>query len=1788
MILDSIKGLASEQTIPADAKPQRTSHNTTTTAFVCSTANIDQDDDGLIEICDLEGLNAIRYQLDGSGYNTSHSTRTKITAGCPEDGCKGYELRKNLDFNDDASYSSIANKVIWTEDEGWDPIGYFEGYRNANNRPFTAIFEGNDHTISNLMIDRPNTDGVGLFSYAEGVTINKVGLLSVKIKGDRYVGGLVGLNSSGGTITNSYATGAVEGTGSVGGLVGWHENGTIRNSYAMSAVTGYGQVGGLVGYSQFSRITNSYATGAVKGSYNVGGLVGYSNQGTITNSYATGAVKGIDRVGGLVGANWNHGTITNSYATGDVDGNTQVGGLVGANWNHGTITNSYATGAVTGTGDYVGGLVGWNRSGTITDSYATGAVEGGDNVGGLVGWNRSGTITNSYWNTQTSGQPRSAGGIGKTTEELQSLTPSTEIYDGWSATDWDFGTSNQYPALKYRDGTLLPGQGPLALLEQLAVSPGTLSPSSFDPKTHKYDVMVEYNVDSITLNTTATGATIHITSNTSDLEVNTTNTSSVTIPLTIAGDTIITIEVTNGEQRPTRYTITVSYNVPGNLVFPSIDVTNAVDASLPKVGEKVQAEEGQRIKVKVDLDSNDSCTSNVKCKLGSPDYPSLSSVVSDAHTLEFTIPVDFVEANKLTQDFVVVFAIGKNRDIASKETTFIVQKINNGSISNKPTLVGSQLIAPDLSSDPDKGAQESSVRYQWQRKTGGWVDIGGATASTYTPGDMTEGEEYRVQISYTDGQGYCYGVRDGCKGVINSEAIRNIDVDDDGLIEIRSIDDLDAIRNNLAGTSYKTDEIEIAAGCPADGCKGYELTKDLDFNDNDSYSSISNKVIWTTGEGWQPIGDSEPFSSIFKGNNYTISNLMINREGFDNIGLFSKTSAGTKIDRVHLYNIEIAGYSNVGGLVGLNSEGKITNSSVVNGTVTGSGGFIGGLVGANHKEIIKNSSVTNSTVTGKDYIGGLVGVNNEGKITNSSVANGTVTGKDYIGGLVGANYVETITNSSVTNGTVTGEGDYIGGLAGSNSGSVSRSYASVRVSGTNTMMGTYVGGLVGENRGQITDSYAVGDVSGIRIIGGLVGGNADSNGSIENSYAAGTVTGTSSAGGLVGYSNSSGNITDSYWDKTTSGMSRSAGGTSKTTIKLQSPMTATGIYSSWSNNDWDFGTREQYPALKNNNSTLLAGQRLGLQSLQISGNAVLIETFKNTTYEYTVLASNDAETIQITPTAADPTAIIRLGTNDNLVNKQSFETSLAPGDSTITIEVKTNNRKVTYTFEVMRAEVQIIDSSNMPLYEGDEIDIEANTTIPDDISLVEWEWMEIDRLLATTTTKKIKFSIPTAYIDSNVSSVMVTFEVTGTFPIGGKTLESSAEVELTINKKENGSLETGDIGALTLNDAKITAPDISKMNEEGKIPLDQEKDGMNENPDISYHWQKWSNNDWENVSTTTINIYEVGEDIPDNTEYRVLIRYTDGQGYDVNEVVSNSINYVDIDRDNDGLIEIETREELDAIRHQLDGNGYKANASAAIIIEGCPIIIVNNEEQRQCKGYELKAHIDLSGGEDWEPIGDTSNQFNAIFEGNHYTISNLTIDSPDSDNVGFFGTTTRTAEIRNVGLLSVTKIAGRNNVGGLIGSNQGKVIGSYVIVAKREGRNIYGGNNVGGLIGHNEGKVVGSYVISVKGDGTNIFGMDNVGGLVGFNSNTTITESYAIVKKIVGDTDRTGGLVGKTSGGEISNSYAKVGNMKVRGVDICPRGSLIGKLVGTNDATNPSVIIKSKMAGDCGASPLFD
>ena len=219
-----------------DLPPCTESLDLTDSDNVPQNMDVDKNDNGLIEICDLEGLYEMRYVLDGSGYSTSPTT-TPIRTGCPTRGCTGFELTRNLSFTDDASYRTTANRVTYTAGSGWQPIG-------TSSNPFNAEFEGNGHTISNLRINR-STNNIGLFGITGArANIANIGLRNVRIIGGTFIGGLVGANV--GSITNSYAMGSVEGNNEVGGLVGSNSL-SITKSYATVSVSGNDRVGGLVG-----------------------------------------------------------------------------------------------------------------------------------------------------------------------------------------------------------------------------------------------------------------------------------------------------------------------------------------------------------------------------------------------------------------------------------------------------------------------------------------------------------------------------------------------------------------------------------------------------------------------------------------------------------------------------------------------------------------------------------------------------------------------------------------------------------------------------------------------------------------------------------------------------------------------------------------------------------------------------------------------------------------------------------------------------------------------------------------------------------------------------------------------------------------------------------------------------------------------------------------------------------------------------------------------------------------------------------------------------------------------------------------------------------------------------------------------------------------------------------------------------------------------------------------------------------------------------------------------------
>ena len=100
---------------------------------------------------------------------------------------------------------------------------------------------------------------------------------------------------------------------------------------------------------------------------------------------------------------------------------------------------------------------------------------------------------------------------------------------------------------------------------------------------------------------------------------------------------------------------------------------------------------------------------------------------------------------------------------------------------------------------------EVNFSYQWQQKpidADTWNDIPGATTESYTiPPEYPIPFNYRVRVQYTDAQNYPSDF--AFSDPTPSDYRPDIDIDNDGLIEIYYLEELDAIRYRLDGSGYK-------------------------------------------------------------------------------------------------------------------------------------------------------------------------------------------------------------------------------------------------------------------------------------------------------------------------------------------------------------------------------------------------------------------------------------------------------------------------------------------------------------------------------------------------------------------------------------------------------------------------------------------------------------------------------------------------------------------------------------------------------------------------------------------------------------------------------------------------------------------------------------------------------------------------------------------------------------------------------------------------------------------------
>lgn len=283
-----------------------------------------------------------------------------------------------------------------------------------------------------------------------------------------------------------------------------------------------------------------------------------------------------------------------------------------------------------------------------------------------------------------------------------------------------------------------------------------------------------------------------------------------------------------------------------------------------------------------------------------------------------------------------------------------------------------------------------------------------------------------------------------------------------------------------------------------------------------------------------------------KGNTLTSKGNAGGIVGVNNSGNFSKNeTTGSTNDGVltgGIYDVEstgsvIAGSSSAvaGGLVGTNNGGLANSFS--DSAVTVATGVtldkdttaLGGVVGINNGNVqyVDSLGVTNGGATGSSNIGGIIGTNNGNMYSgyNESI----VSGNDKVGGIIGENKsgktVSNVVNATSVTGATKGNdiSEYVGGLVGVNSGSVTNGRNNGTITGNE-----YVGGLVGNNASEnsvltnlVNDSSA--SITGVKYVGGIAGSNAGTitTGNKEtdetvNLINRGTITGQQYVGGVAG------------------------------------------------------------------------------------------------------------------------------------------------------------------------------------------------------------------------------------------------------------------------------------------------------------------------------------------------------------------------------------------------------------------------------------------------------------------------------------------------------------------------------------------------------------------------------------------------------------------------------------------------------------------------------------------------
>ena len=877
-------------------------------------------------------------------------------------------------LTDDVNLSAYGN---------WTPIG-------TEDHPFEGVFDGQNHVVTGLKIDRSQGVCQGLFGYVSGTDdahkaqIKNVAVRDAQIRARTEVGAVVGRY---GRFTAGYVEplencamigGTIQGTSSmgqsscVGGIVG-RACGEIQRCYATGNIIGADnaiEYGGIVGET-YKAVKACYWTGRLSalGSYadDFGGIAG-SARGAVTNCYTTGDITGsLDNaatLGSIVGCALDR--VTNCYATGSVKGWRAIGGIAGQAYGD---TYAHAT---------ISGCMALNTSVESNPFYSIGRVAG------LTG--QESVLNDNYaWDGMRvngqkipEGQQSVENGTDLTYDDTNGLSRQFEtIFGGNSA--WTYA-ENGLPTLKNVGGTqsselpswMLGSETTIYITTAQQLKRLADEVNAGDSKSDKTYLLANDIDLSAYANWTPIGTF-------------TPNSPQANCPFSGVFDgqgySITGLKMSGNEDSKGLFGYTYSGAIRNVVIRnPEIEGKDQVGAL---VG--YQAYSNQGIKNCAVIGGKIQGRSHVGGLVG---YMEESPIQNCYSTCEV-----------VAMDFYAGGIVGDHRVVASIRNCYATGNISgtySGGIVGVAQDVERCVALGQTVTGKSSNRVTDSVRisdvYAW-----GGMKVNGNTV-TYGAANNENGADL-----------VCNG---GALSTQFSEIFANDDAwtyTENGLPILKVVkgeqsSELPSWMLSDASTIYITTAQqlkqladEVNAGDSKSG-KTYLLANDIDLSVYPNWSPIGTYVYATSTDLL--------FSGVFDGQGYTIRNLTCTSDANGFAGLFGNFN-GT-VQNLILRDAQITSELNAGAVVSENYGGRVLNCAMIGGSVKGNK-LVGGIAGLNDGGIIENCYATGD-VTYVDHTatnneaGGVVGSNHSGTVQNC-YALGSVKAKDSCaGGVVGSNY----------------------------------------------------------------------------------------------------------------------------------------------------------------------------------------------------------------------------------------------------------------------------------------------------------------------------------------------------------------------------------------------------------------------------------------------------------------------------------------------------------------------------------------------------------------------------------------------------------------------------------------------------------------------------------------------------------------------------------------------------------------------------------------------------------------